>query len=95
MSAPDAVEGLFSNPAMQCTLFPFLGALSESPDAPACWDLWYNAMFVHEIDITDDAGTPGIDKWDKAPGINPYLWGYTGLAFAISISVLGAAWCVH
>ena len=51
--------------------------------------MWYNSFFVHEIDTQ---GTPGYSKWDKTPGINPYLFGYTGLAFAISISVLGAAW---
>lgn len=85
--APNALEGLFSNPGMQCTLFPFLGVIGDS-DGPACWDLWFNTLFVHEIDIQGGE----LDKWDKAPGINPYFFAYLGLAFAISISVLGAAW---
>ena len=89
VGAPDALEALFSNAATQCTLFPFLGVLSDAKDAPACWDMWYNTLFLHEID-TD--GSPGLDKWDKTPGINPYLFAYTGLALAIAISVLGAAW---
>ena len=86
---PDAIEALFTNPATQCTLFPFLGALTDSKDAPACWDMWYNTLFVHEIDTE---GGDLVNKWDKAPGISPYMFGYTGLAFAIAISVCGAAW---
>ena len=94
MSAPDAIEGLLSNPGLQCTLFPFLGVLSDAPDAPACWDLWYNNLFVHNFVSQLDDGTYASprDKWDKAPGIDPYVFGYVGLAFAISLSVCGAAW---
>lgn len=36
--APNAIESFFSNPGSQCTLFPFLGALTDSD--VACWDLW-------------------------------------------------------
>lgn len=90
--APDALESLLTNPATQCTLFPFLGYIGDA-DVP-CWDLWYNTLFVHDITSQgDDKSYPhGASKWDKAPGINPYLFGYVGLALAISISVLGAAW---
>jgi len=27
--APDALESLLNNPGMQCTLFPFLGAVAR------------------------------------------------------------------
>eukprot|EP01044_Picomonas_judraskeda_P010654 COSAG03_NODE_1388_length_4182_cov_1.931423_6_plen_208_part_00 len=76
----------------QCTLFPFFGALTDSD--VACWDLWYNMLFVHDVTTQEDDGSypEGSGKWDKAPGINPYVFGYIGLALAISISVLGAAW---
>ena len=90
--SPNALEGLLSNPGMQCTIFPFLGATGDSD--VACWDLWYNTFFVHEFASTGDFASPatGAEKWDKNPGINPYIFGYVGLALAISISVLGAAW---
>jgi hypothetical protein len=73
----------------QCTLFPFFGALTDSD--VACWDLWYNMLFVHDVTTQEDDGSypEGSGKWDKAPGINPYVFGYIGLALAISISVLG------
>ena len=94
MSAPDAIEGLLSNPGLQCTLFPFLGVLSDEAGAPACWDLWYNNLFVHNFVSQGDDNSygEGASKWDKAPGIDPYVFGYVGLAFAISLSVCGAAW---
>ena len=85
--APDALESLLSNPGMQCTLFPFLGAVGDSE--VACWDLWYNTLFVHDMKELEGGG---VDPWDKNPGINPYLFGYVGLALSIAISVLGAAW---
>lgn len=51
-------------------------------------------LFVHAVTTQDNDLTypDGGDKWDKAPGINPYVFAYLGLALAISISVLGAAW---
>ena len=93
MPAPDALESLLNNPGTQCTLFPFLGQLGDAP--VACWDLWYNTLFVHDLNTQDESGAYGADgsKWDKVPGIDPYIFGYVGLALAISISVSGAAWC--
>jgi F0F1-type ATP synthase membrane subunit c/vacuolar-type H+-ATPase subunit K len=90
--APDALESLLNNPGMQCTLFPFLGAVGDSD--VACWDLWYNTLFVHDItsQLDDNSYPDGSSKWDKNPGVNPYVFGYLGLALAISMSVLGAAW---
>ena len=92
MPAPDALESLLNNPGTQCTLFPFLGQLGDAP--VACWDLWYNTLFVHDVNTQDESGAYGEgSKWDKVPGIDPYIFGYVGLALAISISVSGAAWC--
>ena len=92
MPAPDALESLLNNPGTQCTLFPFLGQLGDAP--VACWDLWYNTLFVHDLNTQDESGAYGEgSKWDKVPGIDPYIFGYVGLALAISISVSGAAWC--
>jgi V-type H+-transporting ATPase proteolipid subunit len=108
---PNAIEDLLRNPATQCTLFPFLGAVSGD-EGVACWDLWYNTLFVHKPvgeasvnrfgQLCTDKSQPGCGaavpctgvecKWDATPGINPYFWAYVGLAFAISISVAGAAW---
>ena len=44
----DQLDAFFSNPGAQCTIFPFLDAPEGStPGTPACWDLWFNAIFVH------------------------------------------------
>ena len=88
MPAPDALESLLNNPGTQCTLFPFLGQLGDAP--VACWDLWYNTLFVHDVNTQDESGAYGEgSRWDKVPGIDPYIFGYVGLALAISISVTG------
>ena len=90
--SPNALESLLSNPGAQCTLFPFLNTYIGNTEVP-CWDLWYNTFFVHEFAVGDfTQPATGAEKWDKNPGINPYIFGYVGLALAISISVLGAAW---
>jgi len=42
------MDEFLSNPGAQCTLFPFLDAPSGSlPGTPACWDFWFNTIFVH------------------------------------------------
>ena len=57
MPAPDALESLLNNPGTQCTLFPFLGQLGDAP--VACWDLWYNTLFVHDVNTQDESGAYG------------------------------------
>ena len=42
----------------------------------------------------DPSTTPCYDQsWGCAlASVNPFFWGYMGIAFALGLSVLGAAW---
>ena len=60
---------------------------TRAPCRPACTPLAPRLL--------PDLGILAIARPDFPVGIDPYFWAHLGLALAISVSVVGAAWCAH